>query len=280
MANIRIIASNAISRATLSAATTAGLLTVTNLQSDDKSNVYRAAAPTATTATITATWSVAESLSGVAALGNFSPTATIRVQCYDAVSGGTLLLDTNTLQPGALACPAAAIVLDGWTAAQSASAYAYGGGTWARIWFAPTSGVKRMVVTITDPNNVQGAVEAAYMVAGLYLSPTYNPSEAPTTYVDSTQIYRTDAGSQKATAGTISQKLAIDLGAMPASDRTLFANLLRNSRARPIFISVFPGIADLELERDNMICGRRMSDSEMAIQYAITYGTKIEVESI
>lgn len=277
MPNLRIIADNVADRATMSAATTSGALVVANVQTNRKSDVYRA---TGTSATLTGTYTVAESASGVALLGNFSPTATIRVQCYDAATAGTLLLDTNTLQPGALACPAAAIVLRGWTAAQSASAYAYGGGAFARIWFAPTSGIKRIVVTITDTSNAQGYVEVARLIAGTYWSPTYNASTVSDIDVDTVKQGRNDAGDLMSDAGTIHKRVPISFEYMPATDRTTLKNLLRGSRANPIFLTVFPGVSDLELERDHTVYGQRMTDSEIAVQMAITYGTKIEVESI
>jgi hypothetical protein len=279
MANLRIISDNAADRATLSASSTSGLLAVTSLQSDKKSSVWRATGKISES--ITGTWAVAETISCVALpFCNLSPTATIRVQLYDAVSAGTLLLDTNTLQPGALACPAPAITLRGWTAAQSASAYAYGGGAMARIWFAPTAGVKRMVVTIADANNVQGYIEAARLVCGPYWSPTYNTKSLSETYVDGATHYRTDAGDLMTDASTIHKKVPIEFEYMPASDRTQMANILRASRAYPIFLSVFPGDPDLELERAHTVYGKRMGDSEVAVQAAITYGTKIDVESV
>lgn len=93
-------------------------------------------------------------------------------------------------------------------------------------------------------------------------------------------LYRTDAGGQGADAGYIYKRVSIDLSMMPATDRAVCAKFLRNSRAYPIFLSLFPEDADLELERDNSVYGRRTGDSDIAIENSIFYGTKIPVEEI
>jgi hypothetical protein len=272
MANIRIVSDNAVDRATLSASSAAGALVATNLLTAVKSDVWRA---TGTTATLTLTWPSAELVSCVALLGNFSPTATIRVRGYSDAAGTNQVLDT-TAQP---ACPAPALRPRGWSAAQAASAYAFGGGAYTRIWFTETS-VRRIVIDLDDPNNLQGYVEAARLVAGPYWSPTYNASDATMTSVDTTELYRTDAGDQGADAGYTYRRVPVSLSAMPAADRAALASLLRNSRAYPILLSMFPGSADLPLERDNMVYGRRSKDSDVAIQYAAAYSATIEIEEI
>jgi hypothetical protein len=179
-----------------------------------------------------------------------------------------------------LACPAPAVTLRGWTAAQAASAYAYGGGAYARMWLPAAQQAYGMTIDIVDTNNLQGYVEAARLVAGPYWSPTYNASDASMTVVDTTELYRTDAGDQGANAGYTYRRVPINLSAMPAADRAALVSILRNSRAYPILLSVFPGSSDLALERDNMVYGRRSKDSDVAIQYAAAYSTTIEIEEI
>lgn len=280
--NLRLVWDNAIDRAaTLVASTTAGAYAASNLLGDDKSTWWRSTVITATT--LTATWAVGETIA-CAALPFFdgSPTATIRVQLYDATSGGTLLLDTNTLQPGALACPAAAIALRGWTPAQAASAYANGGGAYARIWFASTAGVKRMVVTLADPGNLLGYLEAAFLVAGPYWSPAnsfeYGAAMLP---IDSTVNYRTDAFTLKSDAGNTSRKVSINLPNMVPADRTVLANILRSCGRRwPVLLSLFPQNADLELERDNMVYGKFADLSELTIASLNRYAVQIPVEEL
>jgi len=177
-----------------------------------------------------------------------------------------------------LACPAPALRPRGWTAAQAASAYAYGGGAYARAWLPAALQAYGLAVDIVDVNNLQGYIEAAQLVAGPYWAPTYNASKASMTPVDTTELYRTGAGNQGAQAGYIYRRVPVDLSLMPPADRMAFVNILRNSRAYPLLVSVFPEVPDLALERDHMVYGRRSKDSDIAIEYATTYSTTIEIE--
>lgn len=272
MANLRIIASNAARRATLSASSTAGLLAVANLVGSRKSDVWQA---TSTTAAISGVVSAAEVAAGVALLGNFSPTATIRVRLFSDEAGTSQVLDTGTV----LACPAPAVELEGWPAAKAASAYAHGGGAYARIWFASTSW-RKFVIDLVDTSNLQGYIEASKLVIGQYWSPADNPSSASATNVDATEHFRTAAGDLVSRASTIHKKMPIELQYMSPAERATLEKILRGSRAYPVFFSLYPENADLELERDNAFIGKRMTDSEMAVQMAIKYGTKLDVESI
>lgn len=181
---------------------------------------------------------------------------------------------------GAVACcPETPIKLRGFTAAQSASAYAYGGGATARVWLAPTQALG-LAVDIVDNNNLQGYIEAARFVTGNYWSTTYNPSAVTFGAVDTTTLGRTDAGDQTADVGIVYSKLSMNMSMMPQADHGPLINLLRNSKVYPILVSVFPQQADALLERDTMIYGRRSKDSDVAIQYGFAYSTTLEVESI
>jgi len=273
MANMRIVADNAAARATLSASSSAGAFASTNLQLDDKTSVWRAIG---TAATLTLTWGASERVSAVALpFCNLSPTATIRVRGYADMAGNSQLFDTGNV----LACPASAMTLHGWSAIQAASAYAYGGGTYARSWFGEAS-VMRLMIDIVDPASLQGYIEAACLVVGRYWSPAYNVSSPEMTPIDTTELYRTDAGAQRTEAGYTYRRLSMELTYMSATDRSALVKILRASRAYPILVSLFPGSADLELERDHMVYGRRASDSKIALQTALSYGTSVEIEEI
>lgn len=282
MPNLRIVSDNAVDRAaTLVASTTSGQLVAANLLSDRKSLVWRSTVPTATT--LTATWADAETVACVALPHcNLSPASTIRVQLYDAAAGGTLLLDTNTLQPGALACPAPARIPRGFTASAAASAYAYGGGAYARIWFAATAGVKRMVVTLVDAANLQGYIEAARLVAGRYWSPSENASYgASLSAMDLSTHYRTEAGDMMTDAGTRARSIDVQLDHMSAADRAqLFSIFLGGGMPAPLFFSLFPQSPDLALERDHMIYGKLSDMGAVTLPYMAAYSTRIPIEEI
>lgn len=271
--SLRIVSDNAADRATLTASTTAGLLAVANLYSDKKSQVHRA---TATSVTYTLTWTVAETISFFGLpYCNLGPADTLRVRVY-AANGTTVLYDSGVR----LACAAPARRPRGWwTAAQAASAYAYGGGNSAWHWFAPV-GAFKLVADIVSANNPQGYVEAAArIIAAQYWETTYGVSAAPLTVQDTTEIYDNAAGDQMADAGTVRREVSVDLSLMPEADRAACVNLLMDSRAYPILISVFAG-ADPALERDYMVYGRRPEDSDVSIQFAGAYGSKVTVREI
>ena len=179
-----------------------------------------------------------------------------------------------------LACPAPAVELEGFTLGQAASAYAYGGGAYARHWLPQQLDATGLAVDITDPDNLQGYLEAACMVAGPVWSPQYNASGTSVSVIDRTEISRSAAGDQLVDPGTISRKVPVDLRAMPEVDRARFLDLVRNSRAYPILMSVFPEHAYVALERDFMVYGRRTKDSDIAYQFAGAYSTTLEVEEI
>lgn len=273
MPNLRIVSDNAVGRATsLVASTTAGGLVAANLTRDAKSSVHRA---TGTSVTYTVTWTAAEPIGCVALpFCNLSPTATMRVRAY-ASNGTTVLYDSGA----GLACPAPALRPLGFTAAQAASAYAYGGGACARRWFNQVSAFK-LVIDIVDTANLQGYIEAACLVVGPVWSPKYNASATSVSVIDRTEITRSAAGDQLADPGTISRKVPVDLRAMPEVDRARFLDLVRNSRAYPVLLSVFPEDSDLALERDFTIYGRRTKDSDIAYQFLGAYATTLEIEEV
>lgn len=276
MARMRIVADNAADRCTVTTSTTAGALIATRMLTDDKTEVARS---TGTNWTITGTTSVTEQASCAHVLGNLSPTATIRARYYSDTAGSTLVLDTNTLQPGALACPAPARVPRGWSAAQAASAYFNGGGSHGRIWHAPVS-FKKFIIDIVDTGNPQGYIEAYRLVVAAHWEPEFNSTGVSVRPVDSTTLYRNAAGGQGADAGQVHRVLPIDLGLLRPADRASFMNLLMNSRAYPILISAFPGHSDLAQERDHCVYGRRPQDSDVIYQFTGAFSSKVEIEEI
>ena len=117
-------------------------------------------------------------------------------------------------------------------------------------------------------------------MVGPVWSPRYNASATSIGVSDTTEITRGAAGNQLADPGTISRKVPVDLRALEGPDRARFLNLVRNSRAYPILLSVFPDHADWELERDAMVYGRRTKDSDVAYLFMDRYTTTLEIEEI
>lgn len=179
-----------------------------------------------------------------------------------------------------LCCGAPARVPRGWTAAQAASAYAYGGGAHAVHWLPSQVTAMTLMVDIVDTGNLQGYIEAARLVVGPYWSPAQNPASVDVETVDTAVDYRTEAGDQMVDAGPVYRKLMVEMRAMSAADRVSASNLIGGSRAYPVFLSVFPESPDLALERDYTAYGRRAAGSNIDIQNSVTYGIAIPIEEI
>jgi len=270
---LRIVFDNALERAaSLTASSTAGALVAANLVNWKKSSLHRA---TATSVTYTATWAAAEPISCVALpFCNLSPTATIRVRAYGA-DGTTLLYDSGPV----LACPAPALRPRGFTAAQAASAYAYGGGAYARHWFPQVAAFK-LVVDLVDVNNLQGYIEAACMVVSAHWSPKYDTAAAPLVPLDTSDIIGTGGGDTIGEVGFISKEVGIDLTHMDDADRATIMNMARSSAVYPVLVSVFPEHQDTAKERDYMAYATRSKSTEIGIRYGREYQTKVTFREV
>ena len=275
MPNLRIVSDNAADRGTTTVSASVGNFVAANLKNDIKSAVWRV---TGTTGTISTSWTTAETVSCVVLpFCNLTPTATIRVRGYSDTAGTVQVIDSTAL----LACPAAAIALRGFTALAAQSAYAYGGGAYARVYITPTS-VKKIVIDLVDTANTAGYIEVSRLVAGAYWSPTYNADwGAGATAVDTGKNVRTDGGDLISDRGTRNTKLTLNLSSMPAADRTsLLKILVANGISNPLFISVFPANADLELERDSQVYGKLSTVAAMTLPMFNSYAIPLEIEGI
>ena len=276
MPNLRIVSDNALERATtFTASSTAGALVASNLLGWKKSAVHRAAGATPTSLTYTATWTAGEPISCVALpFCNLSPSATIRVRAY-ASNLTTVLYDSGTV----LACPWPAARPRGFTAAQAASAYAYGGGTYARHWFNPVVAF-RVIVDIVDAANLQGYIEAACMVVGPHWSPKYNVAAASVTVIDGSENFQTGGGDTCGETGFILDEISIDLSYFEEADRSILMNMARSSSVYPLLLSVFPNDPDPARERDYMIYATRAKSSAIGMKYAAGYTTSITFKEV
>ncbi len=271
MPNLRIISNNAIDRATLSASTTAGNLAVANLKTDIKSKVWRS---TATSATITATWTAGEYISGVALpFCNLTPTATIQVEGYTEVADVVPVFNTGIL----LASPF--LALDSWAGVNS---FSHGGGTYGRAWVASPAVVKKLVVYITDTANTAGYVEAGRLVAGQYWEPRIGAVEGATLQVvDTSKHFRTEAGDLMTDVGTRHRKQSFQLPSLDETDRARMWEILwANGLTKPIFLSMYPGHADTRLEQTHQLYGKLVVTPIMGTPYFNRQNATLEIEEI
>lgn len=190
-------------------------------------------------------------------------------QSYDYDSGAVL------------ACPAPSVALRGFTPAQASSAYAYGGGAYARHWLLTQTPARGLAVDIADSGSLQGYIEAAGLVAGAYWSPLknadYGASLQPT---DTGENYRS-GGDLRSDAGTRSRKLSLQLSSMSAADRSSFLDIVRGcGTSWPMLVSLLPEAEDLSLERDHTVYGKLSSISAMTMSYFANYAAPLEIEEV
>lgn len=286
MANIRVIYSNAGDRATLVASSTAGSLAVTNLQKDTKAAIWRS---TSTSATVTASWTTGEVIGGVALpFCNLTPYATIRVRGYTNPWDTSTIFDTGTI----FACPPANLGLIDWgndslginayDVTNGVNGYNYGGGSYARAWITSPANVRKLVIDLVDSGNTAGYLEVSRLVCGQAWEPSIGPVEGATmTFLDTSKHYRTDAGDQYTDTGTKHRKQSFSLPSLDAKDRTKMWDILRvNGMSKPIFISVYPGNADVRLEQSHQLYGKLLTTPIMNTPYFNHQSATVDIEEI
>lgn len=270
MANLRILSDNAVDRAlTLTASTTAGTLAASNMALDLKSQVWRS---TGTSATITLTWTNAETI-GVVAIPycSFSPTATIRVRGYTTVSG-TLAVDTGTIT----ASPNSPGVNLG------VNSYAYGGGTSCYVYLTPTA-VRQVVIDIVDTSNALGYIEVSRLTMGSYWEALINPvyGSIVATNNETSVQERSDAGDLRTDRGVMFKTLSFQLPYMDTNDRdTVWKFLRSNGMYKPMFVSLTPASTDGLEEQIHTIYGKLTKASALTYQMMHQMSTTIEIGEI
>lgn len=175
--------------------------------------------------------------------------------------------------------PAAAPRVHGLTDVQAASAYSMLGGTYALAW-TDLVGAYGADLYIDDQNNLQGYIEAAFLWAGRYWETASGPTAATWGVMDSTTVEYTRAGDQWADGGTMRHKLDIDLTQLPETDRPRMATMLKTSRKHPLLVAVFHNTDDPNKERMYTVLGRRASDSDLSIDYSMTYSMPIPLVEV
>jgi hypothetical protein len=283
--NLRIIYQNAVDlpSTTLTASTTLNTSTtpVTSLASDIKGKVWKSAgAASAAAATISAVFSVATTVGGIIIpFCNFTSSATFTVNLFSAANfTGSITAITATT-----CCPYQTLNLWNWASNPSgASAYAYGGGTYARLWIPsqPTN-VLSMQIIITDSTNTYN-FEASRLIIGPYWSPTYNTTYGlSVTMKDFTTSERTEAGDLVSNRGPRANSMSFTLPLLNAVDRKELNKIMRgNGSAKPLFISLFPSDTDIDREGMHQIYGKLSQLPAIAYPILDYYSTQIDIEEI
>ena len=271
--NLRVIYQNRADTATITASSTAGGTSTSNLQKDAKSLVWRA---TGTTATLTVSFGASKVLRGIVLpFTNLTSTATITA----TVVGG------SGYSTGAvLACPYQ--VTDNWDSTYlpaGANSYSYGGGTYARVWFAAAETCTGVTITITDSANPSGYIEASRLVLGDYWSPQYNTSFGLTSAPkDLSTNARTESGDLVTTRGIRYNSMRFDLTWLDPSDRAILTKILKaNGVGKPLLVSLFPDCTeDFNKEQTYQIFGKLSQLSDINHPMFGIYSSSIDIEEI
>jgi hypothetical protein len=277
MTTLRIVYDNQADYGTLTASSTAGSLSASNMLIDKKSKVWRSVG---TSATLTCSWASNKLINCVVLpFCNFSSTATAIVRVYDAASGGTLLYTS----PSTLTTPTVPVGYWGLgTQPLGVNAYSYGFSQHARIWFPSTYSARRVEVDIADSGNASGYLEVSRFVTGNYWSPTYNTGFGiPIVSIDSTLKTRAQSGDLITSVGFKYKKMSIDLNWLVDSDRSRFQAMLQsNGASKAIFVSVFPEDADPLKEQTYQIFGSLPTQTQVTHPMHTIFSSQIELEEV
>jgi hypothetical protein len=201
----------------------------------------------------------------------------MRVRLYSDTAGTALVQDTGTV----LCAQGVPMSLYGMSAAQAASAYSYGGGTCARVFFTQVN-ARRVVIDITDNANLQGYIEAARLVIGDTFSTKFNVEYGmEITYADDTKNQRTDAGNLVSDIGCRYKVVSADISVMSPSERAAWWKLCAYCGVSvPVFFSVETGNTDKQTELDYSVYGKFSNVSTVAAKSYMIYSAPLELESI
>lgn len=274
MPNLRIVSSNALDRSS-SFSISSEALSKENLRDPRRSVLWRA---TTKVATISIQWAAAETIKCVCLPNtNFTTNATMQVRGFTEVGDASPAFSVGPMNCvrfraanpyGFEALPA------------GINQYAYGGGTYAVLWFAGGA-VKRLQIDISDTTNASN-IEACSLVVGDYWSPKYNPTwGAGVTPVDTSKHDRAGSGDLVTDRGTRYRKMAMGMAQMPEADRAVLHNILRsNGIHRPMLVSLYPEDASAQLEWDHMIWCKLSQVSAIAAAQFAAFSNSIDLEEI
>lgn len=282
----------------------------TNLLKNAKGRVWRSSPTTIASTTVSANLLIdlgsAKSIGGVVlAFTNLnSNTATIRVTGYSTPPTLTGSVDTPTVTGGTqvgsfqqttTCCPWNTLALPNWAGTPAtANMYAYGGGTYARVWLSTAIQAlqaRYVLLEITDAYSTSASgryIEASRIIIGPYWSPKYNTSYGITSAIKDLSTHsRTESGDLVSTIGPRFNSLSFDMKWLSSStDKVELTRMLQGGGLpRPVLISLFPDYAGgttgaYETERNHMVFGKLTQIPGTQFNPLDLYSTQIEIEEI
>lgn len=253
-ARLRLLANNAADESTITV-TPAPTITAENLQNERRERVCRV---DGTTMTIDVEFDAIRAVGGVViSHHNFSTPAKWRIEGWSGPNRtGTKTID----RPNQIIYP-----LFPW------GDFAWGSGVWAGniysewaasyavAWLAESS-VRSMRITVTDPLNPAGYLEAARLRVGRVIEPDVNFNwGAELGWVDPSSQQRTRGGSLISSDESTYRRMSLRLDWLNEEDRAEVLEVARTvGRRRDVFVSAYPERGD-KLERDHQMDAKLVS---------------------
>lgn len=232
-----------------------------NLQDQSREKVARTTG--LSTQTIDVTLASARQISSVVIYrGNFTTAGLWRVKVYDTPAMGSLLYDSGDSY---LAPPKALGDLDWGVDPLGASLFDGWGYVFAALWFATVTG-SFIRITLSDPTNPDGYMEASRLFVGAYIEPSTMPWPGLSLqWRDSSSQSRTDGGTLRTEAGAQFRALVVSGALMPEDQRTELTTLLKDAGLRQdVYVSVFPG-ENSARERDYQMQAKLVATDPIAM---------------
>ena len=237
MPNLRIIYSNTVSQATLTASSTAGALAAANMLNDRKASVHRSVG---TTVAYTLKWATPQHVGGVALPAtNLSPKALIRVRLFADEAMTDLVADTGVRK----ACPTTSLGLYNWDAPIDARAFAFGGASKVAAWFSSQpQTVRACSIVIEDLDNSAGYIDCSRLVVGPFWEAPKNADYGATAGVsDLSKVVRSDSGDAMVVRGPMFETMSLPMSELTETARATLAKIVRSYGAsQNLFFSLLP----------------------------------------
>jgi hypothetical protein len=243
------------------------------MQQDIKGLVHRS---TGTSVTYTLTWTAGTTIGGIVLPAtNLNSDATIRVRCYSATSGGSVLADSGTIY----ACPGANLEAWNWSGTLNANSFAYGGISKSSVWFTNQQHVYRLEINLvnTAPTTY---IDCSRIVCGRYWEPTRNVQNGSLQIesADLSTSERTDSGDLLATRSVLVDKLRLDLQYIEEADRQEILRIAKLAgKSRNVAVTVFPDNTNSVLAQDTTIYGK-FTNYQVTQQFYGFYSLPLEIE--
>ena len=279
MSNVRFIFPNVADDATLTCSpAAASTLPVTNLQTQTRGELWRSNS-------VISAQHIYGDLSGyqtVSAMAlvrhNLTATATYRLRLYDQTAqSGTLLYDSGTVTLGG--------TLLGW------GSFDWGVDPWGSAsladwpvpylvaWFDPVLALS-FDLQLDDTASADGYLEAARLVLGGYVEPTYNMSYGlDMSWREQSKQTRTEGGTLRTDEREPYRRFSFALDHLSVSERATLMDRFRRAGLRnDLFLSCFPEDTDADRERDYSGLVKLVETPSMQANLPTNYRTQLVFE--